>query len=373
MALAENPMCKRPAIPRMKALYLTEITVIIPCYNNASTIEAAVRSALDQTVPVNVIAVDDGSKDDTVQKLQALAKDHPRLSVLVQSCNQGPSAARNRAMAASETPWIAILDADDYMHPDRIGRMLQVAMAEDLDIIADDLIRVDKEVCPSTGTRLWSDDPIGLIRIDLARFVRENIAKYTGNRRELGYLKPLMRAGFLNMHGIVYDESMRLAEDYDLYCRALSANAKFGLIDPCGYFSVDYPNSLSKAYASQQLRPIVDADINLLRNSRLTREARRAIGEHKVFAHKQWAWVHLIEMIRKRDILGAIQTFAAPPAVASALVLRVWRHAMGRETIPQPETKTVKHQAIKSMLIISGDQAVDQAIHNPAFSTKPGK
>ena len=352
-----NPALKSASIPRKKAVDLTETTVIIPSYNSSATIEAAVQSALAQTVPVNVITVDDGSRDDTVQKLQALARENSRLCVLQQPRNQGPSAARNRAIAAAETPWIAILDADDYMHPDRIRRMLQVARAESLDIVADDLIRVADAPSPITGTRLWSDDPIGCISIDLARFVRENIGKNTGSRRELGYLKPLMRVGFLKTHGIAYDESMRLAEDYDLYARALSANARFGLIDPCGYFSVDYPNSLSKAYTSTELRPIVDTDIALLRKRHLSRDERQAISAHKALAHKQWAWVRLIEMTKKRDFRGAVRTFAAPPEVTMALVLRLCRHALGRDTIPHSGKSTPKRQAIEAMLAESNEQA----------------
>ena len=237
---------------------MPEVTVVIPSYNSSATIEAAVRSALTQTEPVDVIVVDDGSKDDTVGKLQALALDHSNLTVLVQPNNQGPSAARNRAIAAAKTNWIAILDGDDYMHPDRLRRMLQIAVAEDLDLVADDLIRIPSDPNPETGTRLWSDTSIGLVRIDLARFARENIDENTGYRRELGYVKPLMRRDFLKSHSIHYNETMRLAEDYDFYMQALLAGAQFGIIDPCGYFSIDYPSSLSKDGSASDARKVLD-------------------------------------------------------------------------------------------------------------------
>ena len=334
----------------MKAIDLTEVTVVIPSYNSSATIEAAVRSALLQTEPVSVIVVDDGSKDDTVEKVQALAKDTSRLSVLVQSRNQGPSAARNRAIGAAGTSWIAILDGDDYMHPDRIRRMLEVALTEDLDIVADDLIRISAEPDPKTGTRLWSDTPIGLIHVDLARFARENIDKYTGSRRELGYLKPLMRRSFLIDQKISYNETMRLAEDYDLYMRALLSGARFGLIDPCGYYSIDYPNSLSKEYASTDLRKVLDRDIELLRQPELTPVERRAVREHKTLAYKHWAWMHLIEMVRDRNLLGAARSLIAPPAVFGALLLRLCRHALGKEPVPHAVENTAEIQSIDAIL-----------------------
>ena len=337
-----------------KAAELTEITVIIPCYNSATTIETAVKSALVQSEPVKVIVVDDASKDDSVEIVRQLAECEPRLSLLVQPRNQGPSAARNRAIAHAGTPWVAILDGDDHMHPDRLRRMFQVAKAENLDIVADDLIRVDAEPNPETGTRLWSDNPIGLVRIDAARFARENIDRYTGSRRELGYLKPLMRTEFLSRHHISYNEGMRLAEDYDLYMRALLFGARFGLIDPCGYYSIDYPNSLSKQYSSTDLRKVLDRDIELLRQPTLSRDERKAIGEHKTLAHKHWAWMQLIEMVRNRNLTGAVRTLVAPPDVAIALILRICRHAMGLEPVPHSIGNTATRLRIEAMLSTSG-------------------
>jgi succinoglycan biosynthesis protein ExoU len=313
---------------------MIEITVVIPCYNNAATIEAAILSALRQTVPTQVIVVDDGSSDETVPKVQVLAASEPNLALLIQPQNRGPSAARNRAISMVETEWIAILDGDDFMHEDRLRRLLEIAEDKHFDFLADDLIRVDPGPDPTRGSRLWSDQPIGLVELDLARFARENIDKYTGSRRELGYLKPIMRTDFLRSNTISYNESMRLSEDYDLYARALVAGARFGVVDPCGYFSVDYPNSLSKEYAASDLRKILDRDIELLRHPDLSPDARKAVAEHKTLAHKQWAWMHLIEMKRDRNLTGALAVIAVPPQVMGALILRTVRHLAGLEPVP---------------------------------------
>ncbi|MEQ8300612.1 MAG: glycosyltransferase family 2 protein [Hyphomonas sp.] len=329
---------------------MPEVTVVIPSYNSSATIEAAVRSALTQTEPVDVIVVDDGSKDDTVGKLQALALDHSNLTVLVQPNNQGPSAARNRAIAAAKTNWIAILDGDDYMHPDRLRRMLQIAVAEDLDLVADDLIRIPSDPNPETGTRLWSDTSIGLVRIDLARFARENIDENTGYRRELGYVKPLMRRDFLKSHSIHYNETMRLAEDYDFYMQALLAGAQFGIIDPCGYFSIDYPSSLSKDGSASDARKVLDRDIEFLKHRSLSPAERRAVHEHKMLAHKHWAWIHLIDMVRTRNVIGVVRTMIAPPQVLGALFLRLSRHALGKKPVPHAFVSSAQTQSIEAML-----------------------
>ena len=314
------------------------------------------QSALGQTVPVQVIVIDDCSSDDSAQKARNVASGDPRLVVLVQDRNQGPSAARNRAIARAKTKWVAILDADDRMHSDRLRRLIEQAESDNLDLVADDLIRVEAAADPNQGTRLWSDTPIGVLPLTLSRFARENIDSRTGSRRELGYLKPVMRREFLESNALAYREDMRLAEDFDLYARALKAGARFSLVDPCGYFSVDYPNSLSKEYASTDMKPVLERDIELLETPGLTSEERAAIGEHKLLWHKNWSWMRLIEAVRARDLLGIARTFIAPPQVAGALVLRCFRH-LNRQPPVAPRThREATRQDIETILSVGSEQ-----------------
>lgn len=93
------------------------VTVVIAAWNAETTILRAIDSALAQTVPVEVVVVDDRSTDDTRALAEGRASCDPRLTVLSQAENGGPSAARNRAIAESHAPWIAVLDSDDWMEP----------------------------------------------------------------------------------------------------------------------------------------------------------------------------------------------------------------------------------------------------------------
>ncbi|WP_373003051.1 hypothetical protein [Hyphomonas sp.] len=131
---------------------------------------------------------------------------------------------------------------------------------------------------------------------------------------------------------------------------AQQSGARFGLIDPCGYYSIDYPNSLSKEYASADLRKVLESDIELLHKPELTSAERHAVREHKKLAYKQWAWRHLIEMVRDRNALGVARTLIAPPDVFGALLLRLCRHALGREPVPDLVENTAKTQSIDAML-----------------------
>jgi glycosyltransferase involved in cell wall biosynthesis len=95
-----------------------EITAIIPTYNRAHTIHAAIDTVLDQTFPVGeLIVVDDGSQDETKR---ALADRYGDRIVYLRQENAGPSAARNLGIRAARFPWIAFLDSDDLWHPRKL-------------------------------------------------------------------------------------------------------------------------------------------------------------------------------------------------------------------------------------------------------------
>jgi len=92
-------------------------SVIIPAYNSAATLARAVESVNAQSWPAHeIIVIDDGSTDDTLQIARGFGD---RVRVLHQS-NAGVSAARNRGAEAATGDWLAFLDADDWYCPDRL-------------------------------------------------------------------------------------------------------------------------------------------------------------------------------------------------------------------------------------------------------------
>lgn len=100
------------------------ISVIMPCYNAVSFVEEAVRSALGQTgVDVELIVVDDGSSDGSVEILQRLADSFtPRMRLLYQN-RIGPYPARNLGLRHANGGRVAFLDADDYWSPDCLAKL----------------------------------------------------------------------------------------------------------------------------------------------------------------------------------------------------------------------------------------------------------
>lgn len=96
------------------------VTVVIPTYNRAWILEAAVESVLNQDMDdFELIVVDDGSTDETQRLLSGFADDH-RVSIIRQE-NQGVSASRNRGIAEAKGTYVAFLDSDDLWLPQKLS------------------------------------------------------------------------------------------------------------------------------------------------------------------------------------------------------------------------------------------------------------
>lgn len=98
------------------------VSVVIPCFRCASTIKRAIDSVVQQTQrPAEVILVEDGSGDNTLAVLQALAEPYSDwIKIIALPENQGLANARNIGWAAATQLYIAFLDADDAWHPQKI-------------------------------------------------------------------------------------------------------------------------------------------------------------------------------------------------------------------------------------------------------------
>ena len=111
----------------------SNVTVIIPCYNDGEYIMEALQSLYKQTLlPEKIIVVDDGSNVITRKILSSI--NHPLVQVIYQE-NKGVSAARNLAISLAVTNYIVNLDADDYYEPTFIEKAV-VVLNQDQEVVA---------------------------------------------------------------------------------------------------------------------------------------------------------------------------------------------------------------------------------------------
>ena len=100
-----------------------DVSFLVASYNSAAYLAAATASALAQRdVAIEVVIVDDGSSDGSRELAAALAARDGRVLCLGTPVNRGPAGARNLALAAARGRWLAVLDSDDLIDPDRSRR-----------------------------------------------------------------------------------------------------------------------------------------------------------------------------------------------------------------------------------------------------------
>lgn len=99
-----------------------QVSVVIPTYNSAEFLPDAIESALSQDILPEVIVVDDGSTDNTAEVIARYAE---RSEVrYIRQQNRGPAAARNTGVRAATAEYVAVVDSDDALAPNALGKLI---------------------------------------------------------------------------------------------------------------------------------------------------------------------------------------------------------------------------------------------------------
>ncbi|MGQ4827457.1 glycosyltransferase family 2 protein, partial [Enterococcus faecalis] len=100
---------------------IPEISVVMPVYNAAATLDATIASVLAQRdVALHLVVIDDGSSDDSLARLHAAALRDPRIRVVARA-NGGVSSARNLGVELAMAPLVAFIDADGLWAEDKLS------------------------------------------------------------------------------------------------------------------------------------------------------------------------------------------------------------------------------------------------------------
>lgn len=99
------------------------VSVVMPCYNHEEFVDKAINSVLQQTYkPIELIVVDDGSKDRSPEIVEKLSLEHG--FTFVRQKNMGICKTLNKAVAMSRGHYIALLASDDYWHPEKLEKQI---------------------------------------------------------------------------------------------------------------------------------------------------------------------------------------------------------------------------------------------------------
>lgn len=133
---------------------MVDISVIVPVYNAENYLKACMDSLVNQTKKeIEIIAVNDGSKDDSLKILEEYESKYPKLVKVLSQENQGLSVTRNNGIKASKGKYVFFVDSDDVVKTDVLEKLWEKVEEYEYDLIAYDveLIYPEKTVIVKSG------------------------------------------------------------------------------------------------------------------------------------------------------------------------------------------------------------------------------
>ena len=205
---------------------MPSVSVIMPAYNVAPYIAEALRSALAQThSDLEVIVVDDGSKDETASIVREVARSDGRVH-LVQQANRGLAGARNTALRAATGDFLALLDSDDVWEPEFLASQLAILES-----------RPDVDIVTGNGWYLNGAKHGQLARPFPDPRPDPTLASILADEWSVFIMTVFRRSVYTTVG--TFDEEMRSNEDYDFWLRAAIAGCVFARNDrPLGHYRV---------------------------------------------------------------------------------------------------------------------------------------
>lgn len=236
------------------------ITVIIPCYNVEPYIDRCMQSIEEQTLGIQafqIIMVDDGSTDRTMDKLIAWQAKYPyQVQLIHNHRNQRQGTCRNIGLKNAKCEYVGFVDADDWLEPDMYEKMLTVADIGKCDVVHCNCSK-DKEFrLSATLQEKYTGRLDRLISIDNAEDRGRMIAS---NLLGTYVVTKLYRRSFIEQNQMHFPENLIFEDIYWmglLNCYA----AKIGMVEERLYHYYMNPNSVSRVRNKEQNRDIMQVN-----------------------------------------------------------------------------------------------------------------
>ena len=203
------------------------VSVIIPAYNAAKTIRECLDSLLIQSLKdIEIICVDDGSEDNTIEILNEYRKKDSRIVVLQQK-NQYAGVARNNGLEIARGDYVMFLDADDFFHPDMLMEMVRKGIQQRADIVVCGALRyhdTEKTMTPASwmlNMKLVSSK---------ACFSAEDIPERIFNFTAPAPWNKMFRRDFVQKQNLFFQDTL-YANDLRFTMTALAMASRISVVD----------------------------------------------------------------------------------------------------------------------------------------------
>ncbi len=306
------------------------VSVVMANFQAGEKIVPALRSVLGQSMDnLEVIVSDDASQDDSLRYVHAMMGVDSRIKLIANPVNCGPAYCRNQALAAATGEWVAVVDSDDIIHPERFERLLTLAGQRQADIVADDLLLFHEDRSPPR--LMLGGERRGSFTVSPRNWV---LAGLDGTPA-LGYLKPLIRAELLR--DISYDESLRIGEDYDFVLRLLLRGAHMVVVPEPFYLYRRHSQSISHRLSVADMQAMVARQDALVASiGPISAELAAAFTRRRQVLASGLSYEQLVASIKDRQAGKALSHIVREPAH----LMRLWRsfaEGRSRRSVPEPQ------------------------------------
>lgn len=212
------------------------VSVIVPCFNAASTLKFALSSVIAQTLTDwECIVVDDGSTDSPVTVVRGA--DDDRIKFIPLSRNMGRGYARQTGLETAKGEYVSFVDADDWIYPDKLTDQISALRRfPQVDLISGGMAIVDRDQA-MVGIR--ADGPAH------ALVVRDPVPIPT--MPSIAFGPCMIRTSVARLHG--FDVQMRATEDMDLLCRIMMRTPYLQLPGAAYAYAEHTSNTIQKILA----------------------------------------------------------------------------------------------------------------------------
>lgn len=204
-----------------------DVSIIISTYNYADYLAQTIESVLKSThSSFEIIIVDDGSTDNTMDVLEKYKEQDKRIKVISQS-NQGLSVARNNALQFAQGRYVWFVDSDDWIEPNAINQIVEKGDKYGLDLISFYTRYVDSDSQPLSSDA-WNELPLKLRQTDKV-YTLSDIDEKTLSLYPTVSGKNVYRRDFLNEKGIRFPSYMYFEDDV-FFLHTIFAGARIGTL-----------------------------------------------------------------------------------------------------------------------------------------------
>ncbi len=307
-------------------------TIVVPTYCAEATLGRALRSALDQTLrDIEIIVVDDASTDGSWGLINAIVTEDSRIVAMRNDRNCGKPVGMNRAIALARGRWLAVLDADDWYHPERLARLIAIGERRHVDLVADNQFFFDAQADRLVGTAWRTAESHWPLSFD--HFLYGSNAYATFN---LGMLKPVIRTDFIRRATLGYEEDARHGQDFFHMLQFYLAGGRAIVTDQPLYYYTQPFGAVSRRW-SHATRRRYDFETAYRINRRQITTAQDVLTVSQVGRLEQRNnQLHALELYYQAkecffggDYLGAIRRVTQQPGLLRYAAWRLRKRLLG--------------------------------------------